>query len=110
MSSQYRRYGIEHREFLAYVAAVSAIPQVPLHADNAAQTPVKFQDYPFQLGVASGDPQHDGVVIWTRIGLKPLAGDAMLMDALLVINRIANPYRFASNASKREAIDRIISC
>src|ERR671916_2301981 len=35
----------------------------------------RFSGYPFTLGVASGDPQPDGVVIWTRLAPKPLAED-----------------------------------
>jgi alkaline phosphatase D len=31
----------------------------------------------FQLGVASGDPLHDRVVIWTRLAPDPLAGGGM---------------------------------
>ena len=30
---------------------------------------------PFTLGVASGDPQPDGVVLWTRLAPRPLAED-----------------------------------
>ena len=29
----------------------------------------RFSDYPFSLGVASGDPLPDGVVLWTRPAL-----------------------------------------
>src|SRR5687768_6315425 len=29
-------------------------------------------DYPFTLGVASGDPTPDGVVLWTRLAPEPL--------------------------------------
>lgn len=32
-------------------------------------------DYPFTLGVASGDPLPDGVVLWTRLAPDPLAED-----------------------------------
>ncbi len=32
-------------------------------------------DYPFTLGVASGDPLPDGVVLWTRLATDPLAED-----------------------------------
>jgi alkaline phosphatase D len=32
-------------------------------------------DYPFTLGVASGDPTFMGVVLWTRLATKPLQGD-----------------------------------
>lgn len=31
-----------------------------------------FQDFPFQLGVAAGDPAPDGFVIWTRLAPRPL--------------------------------------
>jgi alkaline phosphatase D len=32
---------------------------------------------PFTLGVASGDPQPDGVVLWTRLAPEPLAEDGL---------------------------------
>ena len=34
----------------------------------------RFSDYPFKLGVASGDPSPDGVVLWTRLAPDPLNG------------------------------------
>src|SRR5688500_7073131 len=36
---------------------------------------VRFSAYPFSLGVASGDPLPDGVVLWTRLAPDPLAED-----------------------------------
>ncbi len=39
---------------------------MPEDASIAAGAP-RFADYPFKLGVASGDPHPDGVVIWTRL-------------------------------------------
>ena len=36
-----------------------------------------FSTYPFQLGIASGDPAPDGVVIWTRLAPRPLEGGGM---------------------------------
>ncbi|HEX6684932.1 MAG TPA: alkaline phosphatase D family protein [Candidatus Limnocylindrales bacterium] len=32
---------------------------------------------PFTLGIASGDPDHDGFVLWTRLATEPLAEDGM---------------------------------
>jgi alkaline phosphatase D len=32
-----------------------------------------FSGYPFRLGVASGDTEPDGVVLWTRLAPEPLA-------------------------------------
>ncbi|NJR52762.1 MAG: alkaline phosphatase [Leptolyngbyaceae cyanobacterium CSU_1_3] len=37
----------------------------------------KFSGYPFTLGVASGDPLPDGVVLWTRLAPDPLNGGGM---------------------------------
>ena len=37
----------------------------------------KLADYPFTLGVASGDPSPDGVVLWTRLAPDPLNGGGM---------------------------------
>ena len=34
-------------------------------------------DYPFTLGIASGDPLPDGVVLWTRLAPDPLNGGGM---------------------------------
>ena len=39
---------------------------------RAVRASPAFSDYPFGLGVASGDPAPDGFVIWTRIAPKPL--------------------------------------
>ncbi len=37
----------------------------------------RFASYPFTLGVASGDPTADGVVLWTRLAPDPLRGGGM---------------------------------
>ncbi len=37
----------------------------------------RFSDYPFTLGVASGEPLPDGVVLWTRLAPDPLNGGGM---------------------------------
>jgi alkaline phosphatase D len=31
-----------------------------------------FAEYPFQLGIAAGDPTPDGFVIWTRLAPRPM--------------------------------------
>src|SRR3954453_10539067 len=35
------------------------------------------REYPFKLGVTSGDPAPDGFVIWTRLAPEPTAGGGM---------------------------------
>ena len=41
-----------------------------------------FTSYPFTLGVASGDPAPDGVVLWTRLAPDPLGDGGMPMNAV----------------------------
>lgn len=44
----------------------------------AASGWAKGKDYPFALGVASGDPSPDGMVLWTRLATSPLDPDGGL--------------------------------
>jgi alkaline phosphatase D len=48
----------------------------PLSSTRVFSQPI-FRDYPFALGVASGDPLPNGVVLWTRLAPEPLAGGGM---------------------------------
>lgn len=69
--------GLSRRLFLAYAASLAALP---LLAEQAAGNAVRagaasFPDNPFSLGVASGDPDHTGFVLWTRLVTKPLQAD-----------------------------------
>ncbi len=49
----------------------------------------KFGSDPFTLGVASGDPAPDGMVLWTRLAPKPLEGGGMPDAAVPVEWRVA---------------------
>jgi alkaline phosphatase D len=44
---------------------------------GCAVSNVRFDAYPFTLGVASGAPRPDGIVLWTRLAPKPLEGGGM---------------------------------
>jgi len=58
------------RLFLAYTASLAAIPS--LGRGQSASSSPKFQANPFSLGVASGDPDHHSVVLWTKLAPEPL--------------------------------------
>jgi alkaline phosphatase D len=77
LEQRQRSYGIDRRQFLEYVAAVSAIPAIALRAQEPVNSRPRFGGNPFTLGVASGDPEPDGVVIWTRLAPQPLDGGGM---------------------------------
>jgi alkaline phosphatase D len=56
---------------LAGFAIASQLP----HRRVLANVP--FSDYPFKLGVASGEPYPSSVVLWTRLAPKPIEGGGM---------------------------------
>jgi alkaline phosphatase D len=60
---------VDRRRFLTGVAAVAGaatLAQVPAGRATAQPRPARGE-YPFKLGVASGDPAANGVVLWTRL-------------------------------------------
>lgn len=48
------------------------------------KTATKTLVYPFKMGVASGDPVQDGVVLWTRLAPDPLNGGGMQTERVEV--------------------------
>ena len=66
-----------------------------------------FAEYPFQLGIAAGDPAPDGFVIWTRLAPRPLEiGHGMPSAPVPVRWEIATDRGFANVAQRGEAIAR----
>src|SRR5688572_22429147 len=83
---------IRRRLFLArtgqYLALTAASPFWA-----AGQAP-KSQD-PFTLGVASGDPEPDGVLLWTRLAPDPLRGGGMPRERVEVEWLVAEDERMS---------------
>jgi alkaline phosphatase D len=67
---------IERRTFvkLSGMSAAALIFGLGPFTEEAVARP-RFSDYPFSLGVASGDPRPHGVILWTRLAPDPLAED-----------------------------------
>ena len=66
--------GVSRRLFLAYGAALAALPILGDRA-SAADRAVSFTSNPFSLGVASGDPDDRSVVLWTKLAPQPQQPD-----------------------------------
>ena len=62
--------GVSRRWFLAYAGALSSIPL--LGRSSRVNASPRFSSDPFTLGVASGDPDASGFVLWTRLAPQPL--------------------------------------
>ncbi|NEB05930.1 alkaline phosphatase D family protein [Streptomyces sp. SID13726] len=87
----------DRRRFLTAGAAVlgaAASAQLWLPA-TARAAAAALPDGVFGLGVASGDPLPDGIVLWTRLAPDPLHGGGMPDSAVEVEWEIAEDERFA---------------
>ena len=63
-------YAPSRRLFLSYVAG---LPVCAMASQlESSQRPPSFSSDPFSLGVASGDPDHQSVVLWTKLAPSPL--------------------------------------
>ncbi|NUP80490.1 MAG: alkaline phosphatase [Nonomuraea sp.] len=58
--------------YAAGVAGLVALGQAPAGATDRAPA---LSANPFTLGISSGDPRTDSVVLWTRLATEPLADD-----------------------------------
>ncbi|MGW5363106.1 alkaline phosphatase D family protein [Actinopolymorpha pittospori] len=61
---------------------------------------------PFRLGVASGEPWPDSVVLWTRLAPEPLHGGGMPDRAVSVQWQVANDERFTRVVAAGTALAR----
>jgi alkaline phosphatase D len=83
---------------IAWSLGASAIAQ-PIVSTRVLAAPT-FSAYPFSLGVASGDPVADGVVLWTRLAPEPLNGGGMPMSPVEVQWEVARDRQFGSVVQK----------
>src|SRR5262245_38685217 len=92
MSDPVSRRAVLRRAVLAAAGAALA----PWDARRVfAQSRPRFTGYPFTLGVASGSPRADGVVIWTRLAPEPLAeGGGMAAENVTVAWEVARDEGF----------------
>lgn len=91
---------ISRRLFLAYGAALAAIPQIATRV-SAADRPISFSSNPFSLGVASGDPDSQSVVLWTRLAPKPLDPDGGMPAEVVPVS-----WEIADDESMKSVIAR----
>ena len=88
---------LQRRAFLqraALVAQATALPRWAWSTSPALQT------NPFALGIASGDPAPDGVVLWTRLALTD---SAQMLATHTVRWEVAHDAGFAQIVQKGEA-------
>lgn len=91
------RLSFERRRFLQLSGGGVLAGALTLAASRPVMASPRFSSYPFTLGVASGDPVPDGVVLWTRLAPEPLAADGRggMPEAMVPVNwQVAEDERF----------------
>ena len=87
---------ISRRDFLCGAAALAAAT-LPV---RVLPSQPRFDRNPFSLGVASGYPAPDGVVLWTRLAPDPGAGGGMPVRAVSVGWEVAADESFRTIVRK----------
>lgn len=87
-----RRQLLRAASVIAGVGWASAVPGARILAQ------ARFSSNPFALGVASGDPLPDGVVLWTRLAPNPLGatGEGVPQELIQVAWAVATDERMAN--------------
>ena len=84
------------RQLLQQLIAFGGASLLPAGSLRAART-IRFADDPFTLGVASGYPTPDDVVLWTRLAPTPLAPDGGMAPKVVPVEwEIASDAQFRS--------------
>ena len=86
------------RMLLAQAAGLAGVALTPA-AWTSAVAQTRLADDPFTLGVASGEPLPDGVVLWTRLATKPLEIGAGMGTA---------PVRVRWEIAEDEGLKRVV--
>ncbi len=98
--------GINRRDLLRNVGAATIATAGLSLAGPVLAAPL-FRNYPFQLGVASGDPSADGFVIWTRLAPDPLELDYGMPAAAVEVDwEVASDERFQDIVQSGQALAR----
>src|SRR5688572_4322699 len=63
---------IDRRRFLAFTGALAGTALYAQLRGDAVRAAPPLRAYPFRLGVASGDPEHNALSLWTRLAPEPL--------------------------------------
>ncbi|HEX5106512.1 MAG TPA: alkaline phosphatase D family protein [Pirellulaceae bacterium] len=95
---------IGRRSFLWACGSLAAAAIWSSRALGAVIQNPKFADYPFQLGVASGDPSPSGFVIWTRLAPQPMEGGGLAAEEIEVAWQVAEDEQMTKVVRSGKAI------
>lgn len=91
------------RTFLGQAATLAGVSLLPIWGETvlAARS---LKDFPFKLGIASGDPTPDSVVLWTRLAPRPLDPDGGMPSAA-----VETGWEIAEDSGFRKVVQKGIA-
>ena len=96
---------VDRRQFLRHTwSGVAASLSLSLVPGRDLFATSRFGDNPFTLGVASGDPTADGIVLWTRLAPDPAEPASLSRKAIPVGWRVAHDSRMKHVAARGVAL------
>ena len=90
---------VNRRTFILGGLAIAGTAIVPSSQITTRAVPGRSGTYPFRLGLASGEPEPDSVVLWTRLAPSPLNADGqggMPRADIIVDWQVSTDERFTS--------------
>ena len=97
---------IKRREFIRQSSIFAGASAVFPIAGWSSSDSLTFENNPFSLGIASGDPAPDGVVLWTRLAPDPLHGGGMPKQPVSVKWEVASDEQMKKIVAKGTASAR----
>lgn len=95
---------LDRRRFLVLTGGTAAAALAAPALWQSAATADELDPAPFTLGVASGDPDHLSVVLWTRLAPDPVNGGGMPEQPVPVRWEVALDERFRHVVRRGEAV------
>src|SRR6266545_4438413 len=90
---------VNRRDFLFGAGSLISLTLAGQLTNRVLAAP-RFSADPFSLGVTSGDPLPDGVVLWTRLAPDPLNGGGMTPE------RVAVEWQVATDEKMQKVVQR----
>ncbi len=97
-------WSMNRRAFALSGLALACLPWRAQASSLVVKRHPGLKDYPFTLGVASGDPSSSGVVLWTRLAPDPLNGGGMPEENIEVRWVVAHDEALKDIAQEGRAI------
>lgn len=92
------------RNLMGQAAWAAGVAILPAWGQPVLARP-RFSGHPFTLGVASGDPTPDGIVLWTRLAPQAMEPDGgMPAEAVRVSWEVAHDQSFRSVTRRGESL------